>query len=107
MAEAVSVREWFLPELFLGERFSQRANAGRIRHVPAGENEDQRPIQFGHLLSHVAGASAHVSHLNRSSRFLLQFFRLVVRGKRLDQRLQFAVHHSFQLMDGEPDAVIS
>src|SRR5450432_209612 len=49
---------------------------------------------------------AHVKFLDHACAFLLKFFRLVVRGERLDQRLNFPVHHLLELVDGEADAVV-
>src|ERR1700730_13980144 len=38
--------------------------------------------------------------------FLFQLLGLIVSRERINQRLQFAVHHRFELVDGESDAVI-
>ena len=37
---------------------------------------------------------------------LLQLLRLIMGRERLDQRLELAIHHLFELMNGEPDAMI-
>src|SRR5579862_7341676 len=49
---------------------------------------------------------AHHEALDHAGRFLLQLLRLVVRGERFDQRLQLSIHHRFELMQRESDAMV-
>ena len=61
--------------------------------------EEFRSLRKGRADSH------RRSNLSRGA-FFLKFFGLIVSAQRVENRVELAIHHEIELMQGEPDAMV-